>query len=79
MITVKHHQMMGPDTPWIARLAYAATAMVIDGGWYLLVAWLFSNPRWLERLQANSVWFERAFGVILLGLAGRLVYQTLVT
>lgn len=41
--------------------------MVIDSGWYLIVARLFSNPRWL------AVWFERIFGSILVLLAGRLV------
>jgi threonine/homoserine/homoserine lactone efflux protein len=40
--------------------------------------WLFSTPRWLERLQRNAAWFERLFGLVLLGLAGRLVFETLV-
>ena len=66
-------QVVGVDTSFIAKLVYAATAMVIDGGWYLIVAWLFSNPRWLQRLQQHSVWFERIFGTILVALAGRLV------
>ncbi|TNE83588.1 MAG: lysine transporter LysE, partial [Gammaproteobacteria bacterium] len=33
----------------------------------------FSNPRWLGALQRQAIWFERLFGAILLGLAGRLV------
>ncbi|TBW48740.1 LysE family translocator [Marinobacter halodurans] len=66
-------QVVGVDTSFVAKLGYAATAMVIDGGWYLIVAWLFSNPRWLSRLQRHTVWFERLFGAILVGLAGRLV------
>lgn len=66
-------QVVGLDTPFTAKLAYAATAMVIDGGWYLLVVWLFSNPRWLAGLRRGSVWLERVFGVILIALAGRLV------
>src|SRR6056297_2606771 len=41
--------------------------------WYLIVAWLFSNPKWLTLLRQKAVWFERIFGAILLGLAGRLV------
>ena len=42
-----------------------------------MVAWLFSSPRWLGSLQRNAVWFERAFGVVLLALAARLVVETL--
>lgn len=70
-------QVIGPETSLAARFGYAATAMVIDMGWYLLVAWLFSSPRWLARLQARAVWFERLFGIILIALAGRLIFETL--
>lgn len=66
-------QVVASETSLPAKLGYAATAMVIDGSWYLLVAMLFSQPGWLDRLQRNTVWFERLFGAILLGLAGRLV------
>jgi threonine/homoserine/homoserine lactone efflux protein len=71
-------QVIGSDTPWTARALYAGTAWFTDTAWYLLVAWLFSTPRWLGRLRRNAVWFERLFGLILLGLAGRLVFETLV-
>jgi threonine/homoserine/homoserine lactone efflux protein len=67
-------QVIGPDTSWPAKLAYAATALVIDAGWYLLVAWLFSRPQWLARLRGGAVWVERLFGAVLLGLAARLVW-----
>lgn len=70
-------QVIGPDTPLLARMAYAGTAFFMDTAWYLLVAWLFSNPRWLKQLQARTVWFERAFGLILLALAARLLVETL--
>jgi threonine/homoserine/homoserine lactone efflux protein len=71
-------QVIGPETSLPVRLAYATTAMLIDAAWYLLVAWLFSSPRWLGRLHARAVWFERLFGVILLGFAMRLIYQSIV-
>lgn len=70
-------QVIGEHTALAARLVYAATAMVIDAGWYLLVAWLFSSPAWLPRLQGHAAWIERAFGVVLLALAARLVWQSL--
>ena len=66
-------QVVGTDTSLLAKLGYATTAMAIDGGWYLFVTWLFSNPRWLSRLRDNAIWFERIFGAVLVGLAGRLV------
>lgn len=71
-------QVIGSDTPWTARALYAGTAWLTDTTWYLLVAWLFSTPRWLDWLRRNAVWFERLFGLILLALAGRLVLETLV-
>jgi len=70
-------QVIGPETPLLARMGYAVTAMLIDGLWYLVVAWSFSNPRWLSQLQQKAVWFERIVGVILLALAFRLLLETL--
>lgn len=70
-------QVIGPDTALLPRLAYAATAMVVDAGWYVLVAFVFSTPAWLPGLQARAHWFEKGFGVILLLLAARLLWETL--
>lgn len=69
-------QVVGANTSWLERGLYATTAWLIDMLWYLLVAWLFSNPLWLAALRRNAIWFERAFGVILLALAGRLLIST---
>ncbi len=66
-------QVIGSETSWLEKLAYASTAMFIDMAWYMIVAWSFSNPRWLGYLQGNVVWVERVFGVILIALAVRLV------
>jgi threonine/homoserine/homoserine lactone efflux protein len=65
-------QVIGTETSWLEKLVYTATALVIDMVWYMIVAWSFSNQRWLGLLQGNSVWIERVFGVILIGLAMRL-------
>ncbi len=70
-------QVVGPDTSWPERAVYASTAWLIDMLWYLLVAWLFSSPKWLRTLQRRAVWFERIFGVVLLALAARLLVETL--
>lgn len=65
-------QVVGPETTWLGKFVYASTAMIIDGAWYAIVAWLFSNPRWLSTLQAKAVWLDRLFGAVLVGLAGKL-------
>jgi threonine/homoserine/homoserine lactone efflux protein len=70
-------QLVGPDTTPLDRSAYVVTALLIDTGWYLLVAWLFSVPVWLAKLQHNAIWFERLFGLILIALAGKLVLSLL--
>ncbi len=66
-------QIIGPDTGWFEKLVYAATAMLVDMGWYVLVAWTVSNPRWLRQLQKGGVWMDRAFGLVLIALAIRLL------
>ena len=62
-------QVIGSETTWLEKLAFAATALFIDMAWYMIVAWSFSNPRWLGYLQRNVVWLDRVFGVILIVLA----------
>lgn len=66
-------QVVAPSTPLAGKLGYAATAMVIDMSWYICVAWLFSRPAWLARLQASSLWLERIFAVILLLVAAEIL------
>lgn len=70
-------QVIGNDTSLPEKLAFAATALFIDMGWYMFVAWSFSNARWLGRLQDNVVWLERAFGIVLIALAVRLLLGNL--
>jgi threonine/homoserine/homoserine lactone efflux protein len=71
-------QVIGSETSWPEKLAFAATALFIDMAWYMIVAWSFSNPRWLGYLQRNVVWLERAFGAILIVLAMSLLAGGLV-
>lgn len=71
-------QVIGSETSWLEKLAYAATALFIDMAWYMIVAWTFSNQRWLGHLQKNVVWLERLFGVVLIALALRLLAGGLV-
>lgn len=66
-------QLVDSDTPFSIKLLYAATAIVIDMSWYMSVAWFFSQPLWLERLERYSLWVERAFSLILMGFALKLL------
>jgi threonine/homoserine/homoserine lactone efflux protein len=70
-------QVIGPDTAWLERGLYVATAWFLDTAWYLLVAAMVTHPRWLGALQRNAVWLDRGFGVILLALAARLIIDTI--
>lgn len=70
-------QVIGPDTAWLERGLYVATAWFLDTAWYLLVAIMVTHPRWLGALQKNAIWFDRAFGLILLALAARLIFNTI--
>ncbi len=54
---------------WLMSLV----AGVIDGAWYASVALLLSHPRVLTRVQRQSLWIDRVSGVVLLGLAIRVV------
>lgn len=65
-------QVVGFETSILEKVLYASTAMIIDGLWYVIVAWLFSNPRWLKKLHAHTQRIERLFGAVLIGLAGKL-------
>ena len=45
--------------------------------WFALVAALFSSPRVLAWLRLRLQWFERAIGVVLLGLAAKVASAAL--
>ena len=55
------------------RLIMIATAIVIDGGWYVLVAVIMSHSHLFEWLQRRAVIIDRITGVVLIGLALRVV------
>lgn len=67
-------QFVSPDMSAAAKALIVATAMVIDGGWYVLVAVALSHSAVLPWLQARAHWLNRVTGVILLGLAIRVLF-----
>lgn len=66
-------QFISPGMSLMAQGVIVFTAMLIDGGWYVLVALGLSHSRVLPWLQAHAHWINRATGVMLLALAARVV------
>lgn len=62
-------QFIQPDFTIAERLLVATIAMVIDGGWYVLVALTISGTPLLARLQANQRPFELTMAAILAAFA----------
>lgn len=55
------------------KLMMMGTASVIDAGWYIIVALALSHSQVLEKLQSKSATIDKISGVILLGLAMRVL------
>lgn len=66
-------QFVTPEMSVADRAIIVLTAMVIDGGWYVLVALGLSHSRVLPWLQARAHWINRLTGVLLLALALRVM------
>ncbi|QNI02187.1 LysE family transporter [Halomonas sp. SH5A2] len=71
-------QFVTPEMSLVAKALIVVTAMVIDGGWYVLVAVALSHSRVLPWLQRRAHWINRVTGVLLLALALRVVAGPLV-
>lgn len=70
-------QFLSADMGQLARAQMALTSMLIDGGWYVLVALLLGRSRFLPWLRAHHHWVERATAVLLVVIAASVLYQAL--
>ena len=61
-------QFVQPEFTWIERLTIAVIAMLIDGGWYVLVSLLISETKVLSKLQRHAREFEITMATVLAGL-----------
>jgi len=61
-------QFIQPDFTWSERIFIACIAMLIDGGWYVLVALIISETRILSLLQQHERRFEVTMATVLAGL-----------
>lgn len=66
-------QFVTPEMSTTAKIIIVLTAMVIDGGWYVLVALVLSHSQVLPWLQQRAHWINRITGVMLILLAMRVV------
>ncbi|KAF1076715.1 LysE family translocator [Halodesulfovibrio sp. MK-HDV] len=57
-----------------SRAIVIATPMLIDGLWYTIISFLLTRPSILEKIKARAVMVDRLTGVVLIGLALRVVY-----
>jgi len=55
------------------KVVMVATVGIIDAGWYTAVSLLLGRPKILERLRRSRGLIDRAFGIILIALAIRVV------
>jgi threonine/homoserine/homoserine lactone efflux protein len=62
-------QFVDPDYGARDFVVMVATAGLIDGGWYSLVAVLLTRSAWLGVLQARALLLDRLFGLMLAVLA----------
>ncbi|MAX56172.1 MAG: lysine transporter LysE [Alcanivoracaceae bacterium] len=70
-------QFLSSEMGQPARIQIALTAMIIDGGWYVLVALLLGRSRFLPWLREHHHWVERGTAVLLVVIACSVVTQTL--
>ena len=61
-------QFVQPEFTWVERLTIAVIAMLIDGGWYILVSLLISETKALSKLQQHARGFEMTMATVLMCL-----------
>jgi RhtB (resistance to homoserine/threonine) family protein len=67
-------QVIDPATPLPARAFYGATMVLLEFGWFALVATLISRRAVKARFLSVSHWVERATGAALVALGLRLAF-----
>lgn len=68
-------QFVTPDTPLGQKLGMAALSAAVDASWYVLVVLMVGHPRLLQQLRLNAGMAQRIFGLLLLLVAVRVVWQ----
>jgi len=66
-------QFVSADMAHFDQFVIVSTVMIVDGGWYVLVAIALSHSAVLPKLNRRSVLINRVSGIVLIGLALRVV------
>jgi len=71
--TALFSQFVSAELLIVDKLIMTGTASIIDALWYIIVAVALSHSKVLEKLQRRSALIDKISGVVLLGLALRVV------
>ncbi|WP_394220215.1 LysE family translocator [Alteromonas gracilis] len=61
------------DTPFTVRLGYGIYLAIATGVWFCFLSYLLSTSKVAELIGKKGYWLDRAMGVMLVGLAAKLV------
>jgi len=61
------------DTPLAIKLGYGAYLSLATGAWFCFLSYLLSTSSVARLIGEKGYWLDRAMGVLLLGLAAKLV------
>lgn len=61
------------DTPFSVRLGYGIYLALATGVWFCFLSYLLSTSKVAELIGKKGYWLDRAMGVLLVGLAAKLV------
>ena len=67
--------VINPHTPLVIQAGYGIYLACATAAWFSLVALLFSHARVRSGFARMGHWFDRLMGVVLVGLAVRLVFS----
>ncbi|RDV24141.1 LysE family translocator [Alteromonas aestuariivivens] len=65
--------IISTETPFPIKLAYGIYLSIATAAWFCLLSYLLSTSKVANLIGKNGYWLDRAMGVILLGLAAKLV------
>jgi threonine/homoserine/homoserine lactone efflux protein len=61
------------DTPFLIKLGYGIYLAIATGLWFCFLSYLLSTSKIAQLIGKKGYWLDRAMGVLLVGLAAKLV------
>ena len=61
------------ETPFSVKLGYGIYLAIATGLWFCFLSYLLSTSKVAELIGKKGYWLDRAMGVLLVGLAAKLV------